>query len=157
MSDSGKIYSTKNIGRGKYHQEIKQRINSDGYSVITAGTNKNRRQVGVHRLIALAFIPNPDNLPEVDHIDNNRLNNHVSNLQWISHSDNVKKIPFEVGSQARRGENNGRAKVTEKEVISIRKLFDENKFNISQLSRIFNIPWTTISHIVKRETWKHIS
>ena len=44
----------------------------------------------VHRLVAEAFLPNPDNLEEVNHIDSNRANNHVSNLEWVSHSDNMK-------------------------------------------------------------------
>jgi hypothetical protein len=44
----------------------------------------------VHRLVAEAFIPNPLNLPEVNHIDSNRQNNHVSNLEWVTHSDNMK-------------------------------------------------------------------
>lgn len=44
----------------------------------------------VHRLVAEAFIPNPDCLPEVNHIDRNRANNHVSNLEWVTHSDNMK-------------------------------------------------------------------
>lgn len=43
-----------------------------------------------HQLVAEAFIPNPDNLPEVNHKDSNRLNNNVSNLEWCSHSDNMK-------------------------------------------------------------------
>lgn len=44
----------------------------------------------VHRLVAEAFIPNPDCLPEVNHIDSNRANNHVSNLEWVTHSENMK-------------------------------------------------------------------
>lgn len=44
----------------------------------------------VHRLVAEAFLPNPDNLEEVNHIDSNRANNHVSNLEWVTHSDNMK-------------------------------------------------------------------
>lgn len=44
----------------------------------------------VHRMVAEAFIPNPQNLPEVNHIDRNRANNHVSNLEWVTHSDNMK-------------------------------------------------------------------
>ena len=44
----------------------------------------------VHRLVAEAFIPNPYNLPEVNHLDSNRANNHVSNLEWVTHSDNMK-------------------------------------------------------------------
>lgn len=45
VSDEGKVFSTKNIGRGKYHQELKQRIDADGYPTITVGTNKNRSVV----------------------------------------------------------------------------------------------------------------
>lgn len=47
-------------------------------------------RTSAHRLVAEAFIPNPDNLPEVNHIDSNRANNHVSNLEWVTHSGNMK-------------------------------------------------------------------
>ena len=44
----------------------------------------------IHRLVAEAFIPNPDNKPEVNHIDSNRANNHASNLEWVTHSENMR-------------------------------------------------------------------
>lgn len=157
VSDEGKVFSTKNIGRGKYHQELKQRIDADGYPTITVGTNKNRSVVRVHRLVAIAFIPNPDNLTDVDHINNDRTDNRVCNLQWLTHSDNVRKIPHETASRARRGSNNGRANLTENTVREIRGLYDSKLKNISELSREFNTPWSTINNIVKRHTWKHVS
>ena len=63
--------------------------NKDGYSVCSIKTNKGWRSVQVARLVALAFIPNPNNLPEVNHKDYNRKNSNVDNLEWISRRDNV--------------------------------------------------------------------
>lgn len=63
----------------------------DGYpqtSLHTFDANKTRRRIRNHRLVALQFIPNPENKPEVDHIDRNRQNNHVSNLRWVTHQEN---------------------------------------------------------------------
>lgn len=89
VSDDGHVYSTKNVGCGKYHKEIKQRLNNDGYYEITVGNNSKRRKCGVHRLVALAFLPNPDNLPEVNHKNYVRTDNRAENLEWISHYDNI--------------------------------------------------------------------
>lgn len=89
VSSDGKVYSTNNIGRAKYHKEISQRNNSDGYMQITVGKTGHRGQYRVHRMIAEAFIPNPDNLPEVNHKDNNRTNNCVDNLEWCTHVYNI--------------------------------------------------------------------
>lgn len=58
----------------------------DGYHIVKAA-NKLRK---VHRLVAEAFIPNPDNLPEVNHIDFDRTNNHKDNLEWVSRAHNIK-------------------------------------------------------------------
>lgn len=63
--------------------------NQDGYAVCSIKTNKGWRSVQVARLVALAFIPNPNNLPEVNHKDYDRKNSNVNNLEWISRRDNV--------------------------------------------------------------------
>lgn len=89
VSEDGHVYSTNNCGPSWYHKEIQQRLNSDGYMQITVGKTGNRSQYRVHRIVAEAFIPNPDGLPEVNHKDNDRTNNHVDNLEWCTHRYNI--------------------------------------------------------------------
>lgn len=123
VRSDGKIFSTKNIGRGKFHKELTQHLRYDGYPIVTLGTNNHRVQKTVHRIIAETFIPNPNNLPEVDHIDNNKENNDVSNLRWITSFENKSRIPFESRSKNRIGSKNGNSKLTEKAVLEIRELY----------------------------------
>lgn len=89
VSSDGKVYSTSTGGASYYHKEISQRLNADGYLQITVGKTGNRVQYRVHRMVAEAFIPNPNNLPEVNHKDYDRTNNNVDNLEWSTHADNV--------------------------------------------------------------------
>ena len=74
------------------HTELKQHKTKGGYlRVHLRCKDRKRKIVPVHRLVAMSLIENPFNLETVDHIDNNKNNNHPSNLQWITRSDNVKK------------------------------------------------------------------
>ena len=63
----------------------------DSESKIIMYKNGNRKMCTVHRLVAEAYIPNPDNLPQVDHIDNDKNHNYINNLQWITNRDNNRK------------------------------------------------------------------
>ena len=89
VSSDGKVYSTNTGGASYYHKEISQRLNADGYLQVTVGKNGHRTQYRVHRMVAEAFIPNPNNLPEVNHKDYDRTNNNVENLEWSTHVDNI--------------------------------------------------------------------
>lgn len=72
------------------NKERKWRYNHDGYVVCSIKIDKGWRSVAVHILVATAFIPNPNNLPEVNHKDYNRANPKADNLEWITHADNVR-------------------------------------------------------------------
>lgn len=85
VSSRGRIFSTRS-GRC-----LKLKVNvSHGYVEVELNVEGTPHYFRVHRLVALAFIPNPDNLPLVNHKDGVKAHNAVSNLEWISHSDNNK-------------------------------------------------------------------
>ena len=67
---------------------LKHCKNGDGYLAVHLYKNKKVYTKSIHRLVGQAFIPNPDNKPEVDHIDRNKSNNNVENLRWVNSSEN---------------------------------------------------------------------
>lgn len=70
--------------------QLTPRQDQNGYTRVYLNENGRTRFMPVHRLVAKAFIPNPDNKPQVNHIDGNKSNNCVSNLEWCTNSENQK-------------------------------------------------------------------
>lgn len=88
ITEDGKVFSNK---QGTL-KELKPFVNSSGYLIVGIQVEKLvSKQKRVHRLVAETYIPNSDNLPQVDHIDENKKNNEVSNLQWVTHQRNSEK------------------------------------------------------------------
>lgn len=68
---------------------LKQQKNADGYLKVNLKKNKTQKQCKVHRLVAKAFIPNPENKRCINHMDLNKENNNISNLEWCTHKENT--------------------------------------------------------------------
>lgn len=85
VSNFGEIYSERRKGtKGK----MLVYANEKGYLYVGLSKNNKRKKIGVHRVVALSFIPNPHNKPQVNHKDGNKLNNNVTNLEWATRKEN---------------------------------------------------------------------
>ena len=92
-----KVFRRVNLfGRGVVEEQmlvkggfVKPVVSKDGYLRVRLNSTVKNTMYFVHRLVAQAFIPNPDNRPQVNHIDGNKLNNDVSNLEWVTAKDNI--------------------------------------------------------------------
>ena len=85
VSDLGEIRNSK--GR-----ILKPEYSNKGYACVHLRKDDKNKKYRIHRLVAQVFIPNPDNLPEINHKDENKANNHVSNLEWCDNTYNSKDL-----------------------------------------------------------------
>ena len=155
------IYQVSNLGRIKSMSRI--RVNGRAKiltkdKILLSKTLNDYVKIGMthkyvlaHRLIAKAFIPNPDNKPQVNHINGIKTDNRVVNLEWNTRSENIKHADNS-GLRNLKGENNSRSKLSEIDVFEIRK----SDKPIIFLSKKYNVGRNCISKVLHKKTWKHI-
>lgn len=84
ITENGEVY------RENSNTPLKPAILKNGYKRVTFSKKGKIKQFSIHRLVAILYCDNPYNKPDVNHIDNDRSNNHYSNLEWVTHSENMK-------------------------------------------------------------------
>lgn len=126
--------------------------NSKGYQHITLSKDNNQRTVFVHRLVAESFIPNPNKLPIVNHIDGDKSNNIVTNLEWVNNSQNIIHA-LEIGLNNSYHDNND--DILEKEPVITKKekilnIYKENpNLPIKDIANTVSISSTYVSRVIK--------
>lgn len=114
------------------------------------------KTIKVHRLVAKAFLENPDDLLEVNHKDGNKHNNCVPNLEWINHRDNIIHA-YKMGLiPLLKGELNGMSKLTESQVLEIRNKYIPRKYSCRKLASEYGISATKVCQIINNKAWSHI-
>ena len=160
VSNLGNIrsWNCNNIFKKRKSPIIKSQIlNNSGYFyVILYKKNKGTHKY-VHRIVLESFIKNSDNKTEVNHIDGNKLNNNLNNLEWSSSSENkqhaIKLGLFHPELIDTKGSKNGRAKLTEEKVLYIKRFLNEDILTQKQIGILFNISSSSIWHIFNNKTW----
>ncbi len=148
------FYYSKGAGKipykiNHYGKLLKQSISPYGYYYV--GLHINSKQYGnlIHRLIALAFIPNPKNKPQINHIDGNKANNHVNNLEWCTQSENMQHS-YKIGLNRMDNDYNNNSKLNSFQVRVIRKAEGLKQY---ELAKIFNVTNSSISQIINNKIW----
>ncbi|MFA7361987.1 MAG: NUMOD4 domain-containing protein [Candidatus Kapaibacterium sp.] len=135
---------------------LKQCFDSKKYLMVLLTKETKKKFTKVSRLVAIAFIPNPENKPQVNHIDGIKINNNVENLEWCTNQENIWHA-FRTGlMNSARGEGVSLHKLKEIDINRIRKMADSGYFSLIAISKIYNVYPCTIRCVVIKKTWKHI-
>lgn len=172
------LYQVSNFGRVKNLKKINKVFDKRGWNycmtreekILKSSKKKTYLSVGlynqfgvkyfsVHKLVAIAFLPNPKNKKYINHIDGNKHNNLLSNLEWCTASENIihayktNLMPKFINS----GEKNGRSKLNTEEVLTIKETLknmsgvDEYKFR--DLAEVFGVSRTSVFRIAHNTHW----
>lgn len=112
----------------------------------------NRKTIKTHRLVALAFLPNPENLPDVNHKDFNRKNNNVDNLEWCSEKYNARYTAL-YNINNNKNSYMKLSPLTEEQVLLIPTLLNYG-FSVKLISNLYKVGHITIRNIISKKTWK---
>lgn len=154
------LYSVSDQGRVKSFQRnpdgviLRQMTNVYGYLKLTLSVNGELKNKTIHSLVTQSFIGEcPDNL-EISHKDGDRTNNKISNLEYITHKENINK-KHKHGTMA-RGETNGMSSLNEIKVCAMRLLYSTGRYTFTEIGKMFNIHKGTANRAITGQTWSHI-
>jgi hypothetical protein len=168
IKDYEGLYDISNLGRVKslakyvnnskgtlnYNKErILCNVKKNGYYKIKLCKEGKIKTLLVHRLIAIAFIPNLENKPFINHINGIRDDNRIKNLEWCTPKENSTHA-VRIGLSDYKGEKNHKSKLTEDNILEIRKIGKTKYYK--DIAIDFNISPSTVGSILNNKTWKHI-
>ena len=161
VSDLGRVRSHDRVVDGPRGQQgIKGRIMRlrllHGYQKIDLCQNSLSKSFFVHRLVVAAFIGPCPVGKEVNHVDGNKLNNRPSNLEFLTHLENMQHAYRNGLIVARLGVDSSRAKHTDKDVLDIRAAYAAGGVTQRKLAEKYGVSHVNISLIVNRKQWSHL-
>lgn len=154
ISNYGYVWSL-NYRRLGIKEKLTGQTDKDGYKTVLINKKGVRKVLKVHRLVAKAFIPNPENKPQVNHKNGNKENNNYTNLEWVTGSENVLHNFHTLGRVNVRGSEHKNSKLTEAQVIEIYRLKGTHKSR--DMIKKYGISQQNISRIHTQKSWKWLT
>lgn len=124
-----------------------------GYHKVNLKVDKKAKGTLVHRLVAMAFLPNPNNLPEVNHKNGIKTDNRIENLEWVTHSENMRHA-LENDLHA-RGEERKNSKLKDVDIPVIRSM-RASGMKMHEISKHFNVARQTVNSVLNGTAWIHV-
>ena len=139
----------------KVGRAVQQWRHRNGYMQCILSSAGHRKNHYVHRLVALAFIPNPDSKATVNHIDGDKTNNARCNLEWATYAENMHHAHRLPGNTDPRGEGNCNARLTTRDVLEIRARRGTGE-TYKSIAMAFGITRMQASQITRGLRWAHV-
>ena len=133
---------------------LKQGTTKKGYKIVYLSKECKKLTVSVHRLVALAFIPNPDNKATVNHKDTIKTNNIYTNLEWATNLENIEHSVK--AGRYRKGEDSYRSILSKEKVLMIRFSYFSSCKTVKEIAKDFSLRPSHVKQIIDRKIWKHI-
>ena len=137
-----------NIRNKRTNNILKGHTRSDGYKEVRI---KGKNYL-YHRIVAMTWLKNHNNFEQINHIDGNKTNNKVCNLEWCTPKQNLEHAA-NIGLMS-RGSNRYNSKLIESDIYDIRELIKNGK-TILEISKLYNVSFQLISNIKRNKVWRH--
>ena len=154
-------YQISNYGRVKSFNKgkvkiVKPCLHTVGYLYVDLFKKCKCQKSKIHRLVAGAFIPNPENKATVDHIFNNKFDNYFENLRWATMAEN-NQFAYDTGAK-KSGSGSYQAKLTDEQVRYCRKMYNplDKEFCATALAKKFGVKLYVIYNVVNGKTYKNV-
>lgn len=157
VSNEGRVKRLVSRTSAKAGQILKQCLRN-GYLCVSLPIGGKWSNHNVHRLVAAAFLDKPTGEYVVNHLNGDRKDNRLENLEWVTQSQNVQHSYANrlQSSDQNRGANNGQAKLSESQVREIRSCSDRESGYKQRLATIYHISPNYVSEIIRGKVWRHI-
>lgn len=149
-TEDGHIYSSKS------RRLITERLNNKGYKIVNLSIDGKCKTFSVHRLIAQAYIPNPNNLPTINHKNGIKTDNRIENLEWVTFSENTTHAVATGLLMPAKGRDTKNGRFEDEDIKRIKELYSQG-LSQYKIAEMYNVTRGTIQQILNGHTYSYVN